>query len=275
MKNRISVLLIALLTLGITSCGTKAAKIESLTDLQGKVIGTLSSGISEEGSKAMVAALIGGEPSQILSYNRAMDLLAALRSGKIDGFASHQFAADYMLKRNTDVTSIPVLDIPIEGQAIMAVRSEDTQLKAMLDSAIIILKESGVIASLEEEWITNLPAENEPTFNEIPEIEGAATYYVGVSGDLPPLDYVAADGFPAGFNVALLSEMGKILKVNFKFVSLETQARFTALASKKIDVVFCHFQSSNTNYFDELKNEGWLATEPYFIYKGGCFIVNK
>ena len=275
MKNKISVLLFALFALGITSCGTKTAKIETLADLQGKVIGTLSSGISEEGSKAMITALIGGEPSQILSFNRSLDVLAALRSGKIDGFASHQFAADYNLKRNTDVISIPVLDIPIEGQAIMAVRSEDTKLKAHLDSAILILKDNGTIASLEEEWITNLPAENEPTFNEIPVIEGAATYYVGVSGDLPPLDYVAADGFPAGFNVALLSEIGKILNVNFKFVSLETQARFTALASKKIDVVFCHFQSSNTNYFDELKNDGWLATEPYFIYKGGCFIVKK
>lgn len=275
MKNKISILLITLLTLGLASCGTKSAKVETLADLQGKVIGTLSSGVSEEGSKAMITALIGGEPSQILSFNRALDVLAALRSGKIDGFASHQFAADYLLKRNSDVISIPVLDIPIEGQAIMAVRSEDTKLKAQLDSAILILKDNGMIASLEEEWITNLPAENEPAFSEIPVIEGAATYYVGVSGDLPPLDYVAADGFPAGFNVALLSEIGKILNVNFKFVSLETQARFTALASKKIDVVFCHFQSSNTNYFDELKNDGWLATEPYFIYKGGCFIVNK
>ncbi len=275
MKNKISILLIALLTLGLASCGTKSAKVETLADLQGKVIGTLSSGVSEEGSKAMITALIGGEPSQILSFNRALDVLAALRSGKIDGFASHQFAADYLLKRNSDVISIPVLDIPIEGQAIMAVRSEDTKLKAQLDSAILILKDNGMIATLEEEWITNLPAENEPAFSEIPVIEGAATYYVGVSGDLPPLDYVAADGFPAGFNVALLSEIGKILNVNFKFVSLETQARFTALASKKIDVVFCHFQSSNTNYFDELKNDGWLATEPYFIYKGGCFIVNK
>lgn len=261
--------------MGLTSCRTETKKIETLAELQGKVLGNLSSGISEEGSKAMIAALIGGEPAQILSFNRATDVLAALRSGKIDGFASHQFAADYLLMRDTNITSIPIADIPIAGEAIMAVRSVDTVLKAQLDSAIIILKDNGTIDSLEEEWIKNLPAENEPTFKEIPLIEGAATYYVGVSGDMPPLDYVASDGFPAGFNVALLSEIGKILNVNFKFVSLETQARFTALASKKIDIVFCHFQSSNTNYFDELKNEGWLATETYFVYKGGCFIVNK
>ncbi|MCE5321317.1 MAG: transporter substrate-binding domain-containing protein [Bacteroidales bacterium] len=275
MKNKISIFLIAIMVLGITSCGSKGAKIETLSDLQGKVIGSLSSGISDTSNKAMLTVLIGGEPAEIVSFNRGIDILAALKSGKIDGYASHQFAADYLLKRDSDVVAIPIKDIPIEGQAIMAVRSEDTLLKAALDSAIIVLKDNGTIASLEGEWITNLPAGNEPSFTEIPKIEGAVTYYVGVSGDVPPLDYVAADGFPAGFNVALLSEIGKILKVNFKFVSLETQARFTALASKKIDVVFCHFQSTNTNYFDELKNNGWLATQPYFIYRGGCFIVNK
>lgn len=275
MKNKISLLLIALVVIGLASCGPKAAKIESLSDLQGKVIGNLSSGASEENAIAMISALIGGEPGGIVSYNRAIDVLAALKSGKIDGFASHQFAADYLLKRDTQIVVIPVVDVPIEGHAIMAVRSEDVKLKSMLDSAIIILRDNGTISALEMEWITNLPAENEPTFNEIPVIEGAASYYVGVSGDLPPLDYVASDGFPAGFNVALLSEIGKILNINFKFVSLETQARFTALASKKIDIIFCHFQSSNTNYFDELKNDGWIATQPYFVYRGGCFIVNK
>ena len=275
MKNKISLFLIFLLVLGLTSCGQKAAKIETLADLQGKVIGNISTGISDSGFVAMLSVLIGGEPAEVVTYNRGIDVLAALKSGKIDGYPSHQFVADYLLKRDTQVVSIPVLDVPIEGHAVMAVRTEDFKLKAMLDSAIIILRDKGTISALEQEWITNLPAENEPTFNEIPVIEGAPSYYVGVTGDLPPLDYVASDGFPAGFNVALLSEIGKILNVNFKFVSLETQARFTALASKKIDVIFCHFQSANTEYFKELENEGWIATQPYFIYKGGCFIVNK
>lgn len=275
MKNKLPILLIAVLALGLTSCGSKGAKIETLADLQGKVIGSLSSGVSDTTTKAMISVLIGGEPGEIVSFNRGMDVLAALKSGKIDGYPAHQFAVDYLLKRDSQLVAIPVTDVPIEGQAIMAVRAADTTLKHMLDSAIVILKENGTVALLEKEWITDLPAENEPTFKEIPVIEGAPSYYVGVTGDMPPLDYVASDGFPAGFNVALLSEIGKIIKVNFKFVSVETQARFTALASKKIDIVFCHFQSTNTNYFDELKNEGWLATEPYFIYKGGSFIVNK
>ena len=42
--------------------------------------------------------------------------------------------------------------------------------------------------------------------------EGAETIRVAVTGDLPPIDYVAADGKAAGFNTALLAEIAKRLK---------------------------------------------------------------
>ena len=267
--------MIALIAITLSSCGAKGDKIETLTDLQGKVIGVISSGPSTQSQIKMVSVLIGGEPSQIVSFNRGIDMAAALKSGKIDGFPIQQFAMDYALNRNKDFKSIPITDIFIEGQVIMAVRTEDMPLKILLDSAIVTLGENGKIAALEQEWITNLPLDNDPTFTDIPKHEDAPTYYVGVVGDMPPLDYVAADGRPAGFNVALLTEIGNFLNINFEFVSLENQARFAALASKKIDIIFCHFQSTGTDYFDELKNDNWLATEPYFIYKGGSFIVKK
>jgi ABC-type amino acid transport substrate-binding protein len=34
-----------------------------------------------------------------------------------------------------------------------------------------------------------------------------------------PLDYISANGQPAGFNVALLTEIGKLLKINIEFVA--------------------------------------------------------
>jgi polar amino acid transport system substrate-binding protein len=157
----------------------------------------------------------------------------------------------------------------------MAVRVDDEALKSSLDSAINVLMQDGTIAQLESEWITNLSAENEPTNTELTKIEGAPTYYVGVSGDFPPLDYMAADGRPAGFNVAIMNKIAAVLGVNFEFVSLETQARFAALSSKKIDIIFCHFQSNDSSYFDDLKTNNWIGTMPYYTYKSGCFIVMK
>lgn len=275
MRNRLTQLLFVIMIMTMAGCGgSKKTQINQLSDLQGKVMGMLTTGISNEGVDKMIQNLIGGPAKEVVYFNRGMDALTALKTGKIDAAPMHQFAADYLLKRNEDLKSIPVKE-QFEGGVIMAVRLEDQSLKAELDSAITILKENGTLKALEEEWVTNLPATDEPSNKEIPKIEGAKTIYVGVSGDYPPLDYIAADGLPAGFNVAILSEIGKLLNVNFEFVSLETQARFAALTSKKIDVIFCHFESSNTTYFDDLKTNNWISTIPYFTYKGGCFVVMK
>ena len=267
--------LIAFFVVTLIGCGSdNKAKIEKLADIQGKTIGAITSGISEANYRSMLAGLIGGPVKEVVYYNRGMEIFTALKTGKVDAMPIHQFAADYLVKRNNDIVAIPV-EAQFEGGVIMAVRIEDNKLKVQLDSAITILKENNTLNKLVDEWITNLPATNEPSNEKAAKIEGSPTIYVGVTGEFVPLDYLAADGRPAGFNVAFLNEIGKILKLNFEFVSLESQARFAALASKKIDVVFCHFQSKDTKYFDDLKTNNWVSTIPYFTYKGGSFIVMR
>lgn len=102
--------------------------------------------------------------------------------------------------------------------------------------------------------------------------EGAKTVFVGITGDYTPLDYIAADGRPAGFNVAFLSEISKLLHINFELVSLETQAKFQALRSKKIDVVF---SQTYNEQMAALFGDKMVRTMPYFSDKGRCFIVKK
>lgn len=275
MKVRFSHFLVIVFAMAIAGCaGNKKAKYEKLSDLEGTVMGALATGITEDAYKTMLSSLIGAEVKEVVYFNRGMDALAALKAGKVDALPMHQFTADYMLKKNSDIKSIPV-DAEFEGGVIMAVRVDDEALKSSLDSAINVLMQDGTIAQLESEWITNLSAENEPINTELTKIEGAPTYYVGVSGDFPPLDYMATDGRPAGFNVAIMNKIAAVLGVNFEFVSLETQARFAALSSKKIDIIFCHFQSNDSSYFDDLKTNNWIGTMPYYTYKSGCFIVMK
>lgn len=64
------------------------------------------------------------------------------------------------------------------------------------------------------------------------------TVTVAVTGCLPPMDYVAADGTPAGFNTAILAEIGRRLQVNIKLVQVDSAARALALSSGMVDVVF-------------------------------------
>ena len=66
----------------------------------------------------------------------------------------------------------------------------------------------------------------------------APTIKVAITGDLPPIDYVAEDGMPAGYNAAVLAEIGRRLKVNIVTVNVSTGARTAALVSGRVDVVF-------------------------------------
>jgi ABC-type amino acid transport substrate-binding protein len=274
MKPRTLMILTIVSAIAFASCGKSTKPIEKLSDIQGKVIGALANGTSDGNFKKMITSLIGGEPKEVVYFNKGMDLMSAIKQGKVDAGPCYQFFADYELKRIKDLKAISV-DAVIEGGVIMVARSEDSLLKADLDKAITKLQENGTLSTLRQEWITNLPAENEPSSTEIPKIEKAKTVYVGVSGEYPPLDYIAANGRPAGFNVAIFREISELLKINFEFVSIEAQARFTALSSKKIDLIFTHFQSNNTDYYNEFKNNNWVSTIPYYTYKGGCFIVKK
>lgn len=273
MKNGLTWLLIFLTAFTLLACSKeKPVIIENASELQGKVIGTVTPPVTTREVELSIENQIGGKPKEVRYFNKYSDCIMAVKSGKIDAALSPKFCADYFIKRNADLKMVS--KAPIKVNVVMAVRSEDSQLKNELDKAITILQENGTLKQLEDEWVTNLPVNNEPANREISKIAGARTVYVGVCGDYIPLDYIAANGRPAGYNVALLTEMGKLLKINFEFVPVETQARFAALNSKKIDIIFCNLDA-NTPGLQALKNKSWVATKPYFTSQVGGFLVKK
>ena len=72
----------------------------------------------------------------------------------------------------------------------------------------------------------------------MPEISGADTVKVAVTGALAPMDYVAADGSPAGFNTAVLAEISNRIGKNIELVVVDSAGRAAALASGAVDAVF-------------------------------------
>ena len=115
-------------------------------------------------------------------------------------------------------------------------REDDTALKNSFDAAIDAMKADGTLNALIDKYIDK-PSEK-PLAAEMPTFDGADTIKIGVTGDLPPLDFVGADGKPAGFNTAVLAEISKRIGKNFKLIQIASAARAVALTSKKVDVVF-------------------------------------
>jgi len=262
----------------IAGCGSEdKAKIRKLSDLEGKSIGVNAIGVSRESYEKVVTANLGVKPRDIVYFNRLADASAALQAGKVDAVYTLSVVADYYAKRNKNLDVIAAKRNP-QFNVVMAVRSDDAKLGQDVNKALAALEQNGTLSKLQKEWITHLPSDNEPGVKQIPKIPGAKTVRVGVCGDLVPMDYVAADGRPAGYNVALLAEIGKLSNINFEFVPLESQAKFTALQSKKIDVIFIHLYVSQVNnnlLADEYTKSKWTLTDPYFQFFGSSFLVKK
>ena len=200
-------------------------------------------------------------------YDTLRTMQLAVESGEVTQIALYKCVADYLIANNNKFEIVPNDAIEkIQDSFCFAVRKEDTALKADLDKVINEMKADGSLDKLISEYITNADKKQVPPKIDIPVVDGAPIIKVGVTGDLPPLDYVSADGTPAGFNTALLAEVAKRLKYNIKIVDIETGGRAIALTSNHIDVVFWAIVPFGGGDMptDIDKPEGLELSVPYF-----------
>ena len=96
-----------------------------------------------------------------------------------------------------------------------------------------------------------------------------------MTGDMPPIDLIAADGSPTGYNTAVLSEIGRRLKKNIQIISVDTGGRSAALSSQRADVVFWYRSTEGIRMPRKLNEnpmkgvmkdtlEGVILSTPYY-----------
>ncbi|MBE8953933.1 MAG: transporter substrate-binding domain-containing protein, partial [Quinella sp. 1Q7] len=150
----------------------------------------------------------------ITFYDSLKLMQMGIESGSVEQISVYTCVGNYITALNDKYEVVKDTSLmKLSDSFCFAVRKDDTQLKADLDKVIIDMKTDGTLDKLVAEYITNVKPDDIPTV-EIPMIDGAETIKVGVTGDLPPLDLILADGSPAGFNTAMLAEIGKRLNRN-------------------------------------------------------------
>ena len=250
---------------------------EDFSIVNGKTGNAIVDRWGEENLKALTNVSCDCKIEKFIYCNTITDCLAMIKSGRADFMLTTDVTAAYVAERNQDIKAIIA---PGELGAVMMLRASDSSLRDSFNAAIKKLKESGRIGELEKKWIKELPVGQEPAGTKIEKTADTETVYVGVSGDMPPLDYVAADGKPAGFNVALLGEISKLIGKNIEVVSIDSQARFAALESKKIDVFFWIIMPTHEFVREKLKENAdeqafykkFTFTEPHCLVKTGLLM---
>lgn len=198
-------------------------------------------------------------------FDNMTSMIAALEARQVDRISTYQAVAKYLLARNDKLEQTTNRVPKISDSFCCALLEDNAALKKEFDDAIVKLTTDGQLAELTKTYVTDLDGK-EPPAVDMPTFDGTPTIKVAVTGDLPPLDLITADGKPAGFNTALLAAISQIIGKNFEPVQVDSGARSAALTSKQVDVVFWVTVPLDDTIVpaDYDKPEGVILTEPYF-----------
>ena len=199
------------------------------------------------------------------SFESLTSMLMALEAGKIDRVELDQPVAEYFfkIKGNREKYVPYIIANGITYYLSMGFKNGNKwfepfneTIKAMIEDHTLLL--------LKEKYITVADENVEPEkFENFP---GAETVKIAVTGDMPLIDYVAANGTPAGFNTAMLAEIARRLKINVELVNTSSGSRAAALASGRADGIFWFSYEKTTGMRDYDRLDGILLTEPYYSW---------
>ncbi len=185
---------------------------------------------------------MGGVPSMqfpiVVYYDSLNALLMGLESGNVDRVSTYQCVAKYLMARDAEYEMTDFVRASLVDSFCSAVREEDAELLRGMNEALSAMQKDGTLDRLAREYIHDVETGAKPLAAELPKIPGGGVLKVAVTGDLPPLDLVLADGTAAGFNTAILAEIGRRMGKNIEIVQMDSGFRMAALISGRVDVVF-------------------------------------
>ncbi|MBQ9565123.1 MAG: transporter substrate-binding domain-containing protein [Synergistaceae bacterium] len=206
-------------------------------------------------------------------FDSLMTMQMGLRAKKIDEMALPECVGLFLVDRDPHYEiqfSLHMMPSTIS----FGFRKGDTALQKDFNAAIAAMKKDGTLAKLERKFITDL-GPKEPERVTFQSFKDAPTIKVAVTGDMPPIDLIAADGRPTGYNTAVLSEMGRRMKKNIRLISVDAGGRSAALASQRADVVFWYRSTEGIKMPAKVKGnpmknamrdalEGVILSNPYY-----------
>ena len=197
---------------------------------------------------------------EIVYFDTLDAMLMALNAGDIDEMDVYETTAQYLTHSDPGLVQVMTFNEGAEDKGFVhlalrchfandfaflfmedntALRDEfDAALQSITDAEMEKLVQDHITAAINGEEISPI---------QMPVIEGAETIKVAVTGSLPPMDYVAPDGTPAGFNTALLAEISQRIGKNIELVVVDSVGRAAALASGTVDAVFWTRTNSASN----------------------------
>ena len=186
------------------------------------------------------------EQVQYIFFDNLISLIMALKRGDLDEIYLPEPVARYVLETTTGYKDTCVTRTKPILFVMGFLKQNNDVLRNEVNQALATIKQNGRLAKIIEDTLEqpSIVPTSQAEFKNFP---GARTLKVAVTGDIPPIDYVSAEGKPAGFNTELIAAIAEVMKVNIEFITIDSSARSAALASKRADIVFWYQSYDNTS----------------------------
>ena len=195
-------------------------------------------------------------------YDSLTTMHMALQRGEINELALPEIVAEYLVESDPRIEVCCVSRTNASMSLALGFLKENAALAEKFNAALREMTKDWSLAELHGIYIHHKGKVKPVKFSTF---KGAQTVKVAVTGDMPPIDYIDAGGKAAGFNAALLAELGRRMKVNITLVNIDAGARTSALASGRVDAVFW-FETANGNTWKYDAPEDVLLSEPYYSW---------
>ena len=223
-------------------------------------------------------SVLGGnhDTASAYFYDSLNVMIMALRAGQLDEIILPDFTAEYLMRTDKTYRACCVSNSGRMGLCF-GFMEDNGALADMWNSALAAMKNDWTLTALEQKYLKDFPdaskyyeydpktgRKKDPYAIRFERFTGAPTVRVAITGDIPPVDFIGPDGFPAGYNAAVLAELGRRLKMNIEVISVNAGSRTAALVSGRADVVFwyeVHKTLPNSNQPDI--PEGVIISSPY------------
>ena len=209
----------------------------------------------------------------VVFYDSLVDLQMALNRGDIDEASLPKVVAEYVLNTTSDFVAGSLEKRSRVYLSFGFSERRGSSLRHLFNEALWDMEADGTLSALQGKYLAD-PGLTEPEPVKIESFSDAQTLRVAVTGDLPPLDILAADGTPAGFNSAVLAEIGRRLHVNIALMNIDAGARSAALASGRADVVFWYMSARDYERDIDVP-DGVLLSYPYYEWDKFLYLKKK
>ena len=231
MARKLAWMLAACCILSAAACWGDDFKVSAVEDLKALKLGTQRATIAEGLAREMLGDKAG---EQLTTYEKATDVITALKIGKVQAVIMDDAPANRFLKDTPGELTILPEALTTEQYAI-GFKKGNTELCSQVNKAMAEIRADGTLAAIFEKYsdgVTVTPPE------EIDVNKGAkgGKLYMGTESGFPPYDIKVGEGY-TGIDVEMAAAIARKLDKELVVIGMTFDSLPMAVNSGKVDMI--------------------------------------